>query len=187
MPEDFKKKTDEQLYDLLSGNKDLARIAFDELYYRYSTKIFTYCRKVLNNLDIAEDIFQETFTRFYESSRTERKMTNVAGFIIKIARNLCLNEKSKRLHDKVQNKFTHISYIETSFERQELSELIDRALESLPETYREALVLKEFLDMSYKEIAEILGSTLPIIRIRIYRAKNKLREFLTPYLKDLQS
>ncbi len=181
----LKYMADEELYDLFYAEKAMARKAFDELYSRYSSKIYVYCRKVLNNDELAQDIFQETFTRFYESANVKRNMTNVGGYLIRIARNLCINEKIRKYNDKIPLDDLQLPVYDRTFEKQQVAELLQTGLDALPEKYREVLVLKEFLDLSYKEIADVLKTTLPVVRIRIYRAKNKLREILTPYLEDV--
>lgn len=178
--------TDEELYYQLGGKKRDSVKAFDEIYRRYSSKVYSYCRKVLNNSEVANDVFQDTFSRFYESAKVDKKMTNVSGYLIRIARNLCLNEKARKYNDKVSLEDITLPSIDKAYGSKQLSELLETAIEDLPEQYREALVLKEFMDMSYKEIAESLDLTLPIVRIRIYRAKNKLRELLSPYMEEFE-
>lgn len=187
MAEDIKNTPDEELYNRLRQQNKVAKPAFDELYRRYSTNIYTYCKKVLNNQPMAEDIFQETFTRFYESAQQKRKMTNVSGYLIKIARNLCLNEKARKYNDNVPLENLQMPHFDNSYGDKQLNELLQTAIDALPKKYREVIVLKEFMDMSYKEIAQALDSTLPIVRIRIYRAKNKLREILAPYLEEIKN
>lgn len=185
MSVDYKKKSDEELYNELYGDKKSARMAFEELYSRYAQNIFAYCKKVLNHDELAEDVFQETFTRLYESAQHQKNMTNVAGYILRIARNLCLNEKQRKKPDKVDIERISLSHYDKTYENKELGELVEAYMAELPEKYREALIMKEFMDLSYKEISEILNESLPIIRIRIHRAKVKLRNWLTPYLSEL--
>lgn len=180
--------TDEELYYLLeSDNKALALEGFNELYSRYSSKIYVYCLKVLSNEDLAQDIFQETFTRFYESANTKRVMTNVGGYLIRIARNLCINEKIKKYNNKVPLEDIHLPYYDNTYDKKQTSELLHTAIDTLPHKFREVIVLKEFMDLSYKEIAEVLEVSLSVVRIRIYRAKNKLREILTPYIEEMKN
>ncbi len=181
---DVKLLSDEDVFYLLYEDKETARIAFEELYSRFATKIYTYCKRILQSDELAEDIFQETFLRFYESSKTDRVMTNVSAFIFRIARNLCLNEKQRKYHSF--GEFEELTYIKYSddLDNKEKMNLLDKALYLLPDKYREALVLKEFLGFSYHEIAELLNSTLPAVRINIFRAKQKLREILAPYIED---
>lgn len=185
MGKNYKDISDAELYYMLKGSKSESKKAFDELYRRHSTNVYTYCRKVLNNDPMAEDIFQETFTRFYESAKKDRKMTNVSGYLIKIARNLCLNEKAKKYNDKVSLDDLQLPHYDMSYGNKQLNELLQTALDALPKKYREVIVLREYLDMSYKEIAEAVGTTMPVVRIRIYRAKGKIRELLAPYFEEM--
>lgn len=188
MDKHFANMTDEELFvELGSRKKKVAKAAFDELYSRYSSNVFAYCRKILNNEEAARDIFQETFTRVFQVAKKKKAMTNVAGFIIKIARNLCLNEKDKRKREHVSLEDIKMPTNDRHYGSKQLEELLNTALEDLPEDYREALILKEFMNMSYKEIADTLGTTLPVVRIRIYRAKNKLKELLSPYFSELEN
>lgn len=180
----IKMLSDEQLYDFLSGNKKSAKMAFDELYNRFSTKIFTYCNRILFDRELAEDVFQETFLRFLESAKKERDMTNVSAFIFRIARNLCINEKARKHHGFLSFEELIYPVSDQSYETKERVDLLETALQTLPQKYREVIVLKEFLGMSYQDIAEVLDSTLPSIRIRIYRAKQKLRDLLAPYIEE---
>lgn len=182
----FSNISDEELFGKLASKKRKeAKIAFDELYNRYSGKIYSYCRKIMNNDAVADDIFQETFVRVFEYAKKNQKMTNVAGFIVKIARNLCLNEKAKKYNNNVTIENLKFPHYDKTYGKKQLEELLKLAIEDLPNDYKEALILKEFMDMSYKEIAENLDTTIPVVRIRIYRAKNKLKEILSPYLKEI--
>lgn len=180
--------TDEELYGLLhKKSKKVSKKAFDELYNRYSVNIYSYCRRVFNNELLIEDIFQETFIRFYESAKDKREMTNVAGFLIKIARNLCLNEKSKKYFDNISLDDLQLPSYDASYDKKQMNELLQTALDALPKKYREVIILKEFLDMSYQEIADTLDLTLSVVRIRIFRAKAKLKELLKPYFNEFEN
>jgi DNA-directed RNA polymerase specialized sigma24 family protein len=75
----------------------VAEQAFQELYNRYSSMVHAYCMRVLNNTEQSEDIFQETFIRFFQHIQTNRNTTNIPGFLITIARNLCLNFKRDKV------------------------------------------------------------------------------------------
>lgn len=186
MKNDLKKLTDEELYSRFYGKKSVARAAFDEIYRRYSSKIYTYCSRIIGDSELAEDVFQEAFLKFYESSNVQRDMTNVSAYLFRIARNLCINEKQRKHHSFISLEDVSFSLADKSVDKTERAELVNTALEALPKMYREVLVLKEFLGFSYSEIADILETTLPSVRIRIYRAKQKIKELLTPYINDLK-
>jgi len=184
MKHNLKNIKDEELFLLMAKGDKLSFLAFEELYNRYSSKIYTYIRKILNNSPASDDIFQETFIRFYEFSKKCKEMTNVIGFLIKTARNLCLNEKNSKNSSHLDISNFNFAYYDKSYEKTEINELINIGLDALPDKYREVLVLREFMDFSYQEIADILGISMPVVRIRIFRAKNKLREFLAPFLTE---
>lgn len=186
MAENLKHISDEELYSRLRGNNVIVRHAFEELYSRYAGKIFTYCRKVIGNEQTAEDIFQETFTKLYESAGQEREMSNFNGFLITICRNLCLNEKNKHKLESVFFDESILPSLEDKTEYNDLKILLEKAIASLPDDFREPIILKEYFGMSYKEIAEITNSTLALVRTRIWRAKSKLREMMAPYKQDYQ-
>ena len=179
--------SDEELFLALGAGDDQSRRAFELLYTRYASRVYTYCRKMLNNSALAEDIFQETFVRLFNAARNySGSMTNTGAYLLRIARNLCLNEKQRKYNNALSLEELHLPVNTPSYESAELAQLLETALDALPDEYREALVLKEHLGLSYNEIAGVLGTTMPIVRTRIYRAKIKLRDILAPYLEDLQ-
>lgn len=177
--------SDADLYYLFQAEGPEAKEAFEELYDRLSPRVYKYCLRVLRHESLAEDIFQETFVKFYRSASSERRMTNVAGFILKIARNLCLNAKSSKYYGLASVEDFHLSSRDHAYEDKELLELIRSAVSCLPDDFREAFVLREYDGLSYQEIAEVLDVSIATVKIRIFRARKKLRRLLSPYLADL--
>ncbi|MBS1538817.1 MAG: RNA polymerase sigma factor [Bacteroidetes bacterium] len=176
--------TDAELFYQMKEEKAIAEQAFGELYARHSPRVFAYCRRILGDRDRAQDAFQDTFIKFYQSAQQERIMTNVPAFLLRIARNLCLNAQRTK-HQTVQFEDFHASMNDESAEKAELLKLITTALELLPEDYREAFVLREYDGLSYQEICEVTNSSMATVKIRLFRAKQKIREILAPYLADL--
>jgi RNA polymerase sigma-70 factor (ECF subfamily) len=74
---------------------------------------------------------------------------------------------------------------DTLYEKKEIEQMVIAALDSLPDDYREALVLREYGGLSYSDIAGIVGASVATVSVRIFRAKKKLRQILSPYLSDL--
>lgn len=175
--------TDEQLTALLSG-KDAER-AFTLLYDRYSSRIHAYCYRIVEDSAHAEDIFQETFIRFFQNAKAGREMRNVPGFLITIARNLCLNHKRDRKVTVAIDDYHFPTSESKNYEQKELLDLIARSLELLDYDHREAFVLREYDGLSYEEVAEIIGTTVTNAKSRAFRAKQKIKAILQPYLKDL--
>ncbi len=182
---EMKRLGDAELYYLLRGDRATAEHAFAELYSRHSGRIYAYVRCVFMDVSLAEDVFQETFTRFYESAQKEREMTNVPAFLLMIARNLCLNTKRDNKH-AVAFDDAHLLVEDHQPEKREMLRLIEMAMELLPAEIREPFVLREYDDLPYDEIADILGISAVAVRIRVHRARKRIREILEPYLVEMK-
>jgi len=174
---------DAELFYRLSGEKEIAEAAFTELYARYGGRVFAYCLRFLGHRDEAMDVYQETFIRFFESAKKRREMTNVPGYLLKIARNLCLNcKRNKKLTVEFEDYQSLV--LPSTTEKTEFLQLITTAMEMLPDEYREVFVLREYEGLSYAEIAEIVDESLSNVKVRIFRAKQKIRGILAPYIAE---
>ena len=179
--------SDGELFQIMRSKKGLHEQAFGEIYKRHSPRIFAYCKRYLNNREEANDIFQETFISFFKSSEQDREMTNVPAFILRIAKNLCVNSLKNK-----NKKFVHVSYedfmayneVKTYDGREELLDLINDALDTLPDKYKEMFILREYDGLSYSDIAEVTDETVANVKVRIHRSKQKIREILEPYIKE---
>jgi RNA polymerase sigma-70 factor (ECF subfamily) len=174
---------DNELFDLLNSDKKTAEMAFAELYLRHSPRIYAYCRRFLGNKNDAQDVFQDTFVRFVESSKKPRLMTNVPAYLLKIARNLCVNVKR---HEKYPVTFEdYMVPDDHNNDNDELLKLIKMAIDILPVEYKDIFILREYDGLTYTEIAEVTNTTLAAVKIKLFRAKQKVREILSPYLSEL--
>lgn len=178
---------DLELYARLSHEDATAQAALSILYRRYSQRIYTYCRKIIGESTTAEDLLQETFVKLLESGRQQRAIENFPAYLMTIARNLCLSHRARSKRQFVEVEDFHLASRDVPYEQRELLQLIQASLELLPEDYREAFVLREYNGLSYNEIADVIGESLDVVKVRIFRAKKKLRDILAPYLADLHS
>ena len=177
--------TDSELFQMLPKGGATAEKAFAELYARLSPRVYAYCRRFLGEREEAKDVFQETFTKFFQSSSQTREMTNVPAFILRIARNLCMNRKRSSHSDLSFEEYMVVKE-DHSNEQEELLGLIHKALEQLPDDYAEMFILREYDGLSYSEIAEVTGENIGTVKIRLYRAKQKIKEILAPYLNEIE-
>jgi RNA polymerase sigma-70 factor (ECF subfamily) len=168
--------------------------AFAELYTRRKREIYTFCVRMLGgDRDLANDAFQETFIKVYEKGQSFRSGANVMGWLFMIARNTCLNlHRAKRPSETLDDQPMLVSSDrslapEYGEEQHYLRELLEQAIALLPEDFREPFILREFDGFSYGEIAKMTGVSLPTIKVRIYRAKQRLRELLKPFLDSEDS
>ena len=160
--------------------------AFAELYARYSSRVYLYCRKIVGNETLAEDLFQEAFLLFLQHAYKGGEVRNVPAYLLRIARNVCLNSKRDTKHDGVEFEDFHAPSMDRPLESIELEGLIESAMDRLPVEHREAFVLQAYNGLSYQEIADLTNVPLTTVRNRVVRAKKKLRELLSSYVETLR-
>lgn len=177
--------SDEDLIELIRSKPRHREKAFAAIYNRYAPQVHSYCRMMIKNHDHAEDIFQESFIRFYKSIDENFEVKNIPGFVTKIARNLSLNYHRDKKHTVPVEDITTLIEDPNHYEKKELLDLVFRAIDLLDDKYKEAFVLKKVEGLSLKEIAEILNITLEGAKTRVNRARLKLLDILEPYMKDL--
>lgn len=181
----YKKYSDEELIAIVAASKEPEKsMAFSEIYDRYGSKIYLYCRKVFGEGSFAEDIFQETFIQLLKSIENDVKINSVKAYLLITARNLSINFKRKNKVETVEfNDLLHL-FNDRTYEMKELTQLVDSALDLLPDEHKEAFILQVYNGLSYSEIANITNVPLTTVRNRVVRAKYKLREILTPILQE---
>lgn len=170
--------------ELMGRVQDGDVAAFRQLYDRYKTQLFLYCLRMVNDRDAAKDVLQDIFIRIHTRREQYKAGTNFPGWIHTIARNLCLNaRRDAREHQSFDDSMPYASAEAGTGDvalRQRLADEIAR----LPVLYREALVLREYEDLSYQEIADTLGATMATVKFRIFKAREMLRQRLGSSLDE---
>ncbi len=160
--------------------------AFSEVYALYQTRVFRYAYHLLGHRDDADDIKQETFLKAYQAIRSFRNDASLQTWLFKICGNLCRDrikswEKRKVDYDggviceTRQDDRLHANPQEI-VERAQTNEIVMCALRGMPAASREVIVLHELEDLSYAEMAEILGCSSVSAKLRVFRARRMLRE-----------
>lgn len=175
--------TDIELCLALAEEKPKAEQAFTEIYNRYCNTVYAYILRTINNRTDANDIFQDVFLRFYDACKNGTRATNILPFLLKIARNLCINYFRDRKPKVSFDETLGLIKTELEIERNEIGELIANALELLDFHSREIFVMRHYQNMSFNEIANVVGESLATVKSRYYRGKEKLKAILTPYIK----
>jgi len=174
-------ESDEELFGRIAseGGGD----AFRLLYERHAAKVFAYCNRMLGSRDEAKDIFQESFIRLHHKAVSGPEGIRVAPYLYTIAHNLCISAIRARKRN-VPVEENALLNEEHALESTERAAMVRLAIELLPVEYREPLLLHQYDDVAYADIAEILSIPLSTVKIRIYRAKEKLRAILAPYFQE---
>ena len=178
---------DKALIEAFQAGDDFA---FVSLYNRYKGPIFTYCLKMLLDRDLAQDVMQETFLRIYENRDRLLNTNSFRAWTFTIARNQCLNQF--RLSNKhVQLDDAYAATLpqalaqsqEATLEKSEQAALVNHFLGRLKPEYREVIVLREYQNMTYDEIAAVTRSTLSSVKSRLFKARRKLAAFMEPVIQ----
>jgi len=158
---------------------------YEILIERYSTRIFHFIRRLIGDSDDAENLAQDVFIRIYENLDKYRLDSNFQAFIFTVAKNLSLNwiKKRKRIiffsqlgkTDFQRQEFASSAQPQSS-EEAERNMRLDRALATLGEEQRLALILKVYLNFSYDQIAAVTGWSIAKIETLISRAKARLKK-----------
>lgn len=190
----------EQMDDhaLLEATRTGDELAFQELVRRYRNPITNFVYRMLNDYDRAVDIAQETFVRVYMSAERYQANYSFSTYIYRIASNLAITDLRQRKRRRLiplpffSDKEGEEMEIELPDERQtraddalieeERRQAIARAIASLPEKYRAAVVLRDIEGKSYEEIGAVLGLSDGTVKSRINRARNLLKEKLKDFL-----
>lgn len=169
---------DEAMQQIVAGDSAALASLFD----RHKVRLFGFLYHLVGDRGLAEDLLSETFLRVYRNRGRYRIGSGFVPWLFTIARNLAIGEMRRRsaLQRVRERLLRQASLTEDGWDpvRDELQERVRQALQRLPEDQRSALVLREYLELEYAEIARILGCTEQAARARSYRGRVALRKVL---------
>jgi len=172
--------------------------AFNELAERYQRNIFRLAQNITQNREDAEDVLQETFMKAYTHLNDFEGNSKFYTWIVRIAVNEALMKLRKRKWDKTVWLDEPVAVGEDTVAREiavwddnpeqrysktELSEILDKAVNSLAPAYRTVFALRDVEGLSTEETAEALELTVPAVKSRLLRARLQLRDKLTAFFK----
>jgi RNA polymerase sigma-70 factor (ECF subfamily) len=175
------------------------RQAFVALVEKYKQPVFNLVARILRDETEAEDVAQNVFIQVHRSAARYKPSAKFSTWLFTIARNLCLNEIRRRSRhpadsidappaggdDSAARQFEDvtISTPDAAALQRELAGKIEAALAALPENQRTAVILFQQQEMSYDEIARVIGCSLSSVKSLIFRARETLKERLKAYLQ----
>lgn len=153
--------------------------AFEPLVTRYERVLFSVALRLVGEYEDARDATQNTFVKAFEQLHRYDPQRRFFSWIYRIAVNECLNvRRGKRLSEPLREGFDPGSGPFEAFAEAEARERIDEALKSLSFEYREVIVLRHFVDLSYGEMAEATGVPEKTVKSRLFSARQKLAGLL---------
>ena len=166
--------------------------AFEELVARHRDRIYARAYSMMRNEEEAVDLSQEAWVKGWQRLRQFQGESSFGTWMTRVVINLCLDQLRKQKRQRtesieamdeesggVERQMPVVTVNPTAgLERGELRQRIDRALNQLSYEHRTALVLHEFEDMEYKEIARTMGCSIGTVMSRLFYARRKLAVLL---------
>jgi RNA polymerase sigma-70 factor (ECF subfamily) len=157
--------------------------AFEELYRRYERPVYSFCLHLLGDPDRAQDAFQEAFIRVVDGRENYRSQGRFRNWLFTIARHACADQArdaGRSSSDLGEPQGAESQSAGPAAEGRVVArDELGRALALLPREQREVVLLSRYHGFSYREIADLTGSTEAAVKQKAYRALKTLRAALS--------
>jgi RNA polymerase sigma-70 factor (ECF subfamily) len=176
--------------EALGGNQ----LSFQLLIERYQDRIFALARHYTKSTVEVEDIVQDTFLKAYRRLETFQRQSSFSTWLYRIAVNTALDFLKRIGRNPVQavedpeltaspvrgqaGSGVTIAAPDARLRREEIARITSEVLAELPEIFRTVLILREFEDMPYQEMADVLGISIGTVESRLFRARARFKEAL---------
>ncbi len=187
-------KTDEEL---IQGYRSGDKAAYETLFHRHKGKIFNFALRMIANRADAEDVTSEVFIQLFHKAYQDTGKAKLTTWLFTVARNACLSRLRARkfvgslwFKRNDTDEFEEWDIPDTSLppeevlRNKEMAKAVKRALMTLPDEQKEAVILREYLKKDYAEISEILDCSLQKVKVLIFRGREHLRIELAALIKE---
>ncbi|MDR2343280.1 MAG: RNA polymerase sigma factor [Spirochaetaceae bacterium] len=165
-------------------DEEIAGTEFRKLYKAVFPILFRVAFRIAVNEEAAEDICQEAFFRLHEKNMVFPSLDDAKYWLIRVVKNASLNYAKRKDRERrvYQKAFREQRRLDESGEdiliKNETRTEVKRALLRLPENLRTVLILKEYAELNYKEIGRMLGISEGNVKVRVFRARERLSVML---------
>lgn len=171
------------------GDMDSLGILFE----RHKQAVFGYLYRLLREETLAEDVLVSTFLRVYDSRRSYHIGAKFTTWLYTIAHHLAVDHLKHSAQREIHLSQLpdppcrdHLNVSADALERQQLAEVVQQAIARLSPDQRAVVLLREYQELSYREIAEVTGASEQAVRVRAHRARQALREMLAYFMETDQ-
>ena len=167
--------------------------AFRRVFEIYRDRVYALCCHMAGNADDAEDLTQEIFIQAFRSIGSFRAESAFGTWLYRIASNRCVSEARKRrprfrsVEEMAEHNAAPLARgpnPEEQLVRKELVKRAEEAIASLPESQRLLFVLGTQMGMKYRDIGEIVDISEDAVKVRIHRARKRVRDALKPHMEN---
>jgi RNA polymerase sigma-70 factor (ECF subfamily) len=156
-----------------------------DIYHKYYEGVRKFIFSLVKDEWVADDLIQETFIKVQRNRKHLREESKISSWIFKIAYNTCqdhfrkMRQLSKNENNlSCENKILSGPLFEKKLEQYQMGECIQEKIRLLPESYQAVLVLFDLMEFSHQEIAQILDLSVENVKVRLHRARKKLKKIL---------
>jgi len=175
-------------YSIIRQFIDGDKSAFQVLVKRHKEKVRNIIYLTLNNNSFVDDIAQDVFITIYKNLKHFRFESQFTTWLYRITVNKCkdyIRRMNVRKIFSPLDEGVEVSEYTTPVENKDVSRIVTDAISKLPVKLRMPLILKDIEGFSYQEISETLNCEMGTVKSRIFRGREKLKEFLQPMEKEL--
>jgi RNA polymerase sigma-70 factor (ECF subfamily) len=168
--------------------------AFRQIVERYHKSILNLCFRFTGIQEDAEEVAQDVFINIYRTAGSYEPRAKLSTYLYRIAVNLSLNKVRDRKRKRLiswevlktdrgkQPVASNKDAPDTILENKEKSQIVQKAIDSLPSNQKTAVILKRYQGLSYEEIAKVMNCSVSAVEARLHRAKNSLKKKLKPFV-----
>jgi RNA polymerase sigma-70 factor (ECF subfamily) len=180
------KETDQKILQLIR-NPATERSGFQLLYTSYAERLYWHLRGVLNNHNDADDVLQDVFVKAWKGLKNFRGDSALYSWLYRIGTNECITFMKKRqknlsisIHDD-ENGYEETIEAKGDIDTVKTLELLQNALDTLPEKQKQVFCLRYYDELSYKEISEQLGTSVGALKASYHHAVSKIQEYISQH------
>ena len=164
--------------------------AYNQIVYRYKDRLYNFIYRFVNDLDLSEDLVQDTLLKLYTHKHSYQEIAKFSTWLYTIAANLARTELRKKKRRKTFS-VTELSYDDREFiisstegdpsqenTTRDFEKNVQWALAELPDDFKTIIILRDIQELSYEEISKIVAVPLGTVKSRINRGRVKLQQLL---------
>ncbi|MCH7407992.1 sigma-70 family RNA polymerase sigma factor [Belliella sp. DSM 111904] len=187
--------------ELISQYRGGREAAFEMLVERYQSRVFTTIYLIVKDRGVAEDLLQDVFVKVVQTLSSDRynEEGKFQPWLMRIAHNLAIDyfRKAKRyptiIMEDGENVFNTLQFADVNIEDQKIKEdtleMVRRLIDELPESQKQVLIMRHYMDLSFQEIAEQTGvsinTALGRMRYALINMRKKLKQLNVAYDKTI--
>ena len=183
---------------LVKWSQDQDAEAFEELIARHRDKIYARAFSMMRNEDEALDLSQEAWIKAWQRLKQFQGDSSFATWMTRIVINLCLDQirrQKRKRAESIEQLDEELGGVErqmpvvavnptANMERGELRKRIDEAMQKLSDAHRTVLILHEFEELEYKQIAKVMGCSIGTVMSRLFYARRRMASLLAAVKRE---